>query len=170
MLPLLFGGALRLGGGFAVLGLALSPCSATAAAAAVSAIFRSSPIRRHRAPVPIARARTWCPSGQGRRPGRPLHESAWASDGLGRIGALQTRWAAGGDEQRLHLDQRVVRCQTEPLNRRAGHVADCVLGLQRQGTACGNLGFRHQGLVNQHVTDGADVRIGVDLGVNRLLR
>ena len=48
-------------------------------------------------------------------------------------------------------------------------MADCVLGLQRQGTACGNLGFRHQGLVNQHVTDGADVRIGVDLGVNRLL-
>ena len=48
-------------------------------------------------------------------------------------------------------------------------MADCVLGLQRQGTACRNLGFRHQGLVNQHVTDGADVRIGVDLGVNRLL-
>ncbi len=139
MLSLLFGGALRLGGGFAVLGLALIALIALLSGriggsglSGLPRLGRYGGIELlYQSPKPgrgVHRVRDGgrvghCTSRRGRR------------DGLGRIGALQTRWAAGGDEQRLHLDQRVVRCQTEPLNRRAGHVADCVLGLQRQGTA-----------------------------------
>ena len=44
-----------------------------------------------------------------------------------------------------------------------------VLGLQRHRASRGDLGFRHQVLVNQHVTDGADLRVGVHLRVDGLL-
>ena len=48
-------------------------------------------------------------------------------------------------------------------------MANRVLGLQRERTASGDLGLRHQRLVHQHVTNCANIRVGVHLGVDRLL-
>ena len=99
MLSLLFGGALRLGGGFAVLGLALiallSDRSGGSGLSDLPLLGRYGGIELlYQSPKPgrgVHRVRDGgrvghCTSRRGRR------------DGLGRIGALQTRWAAGGDE------------------------------------------------------------------------
>ena len=98
MLSLLFGGALRLGGGFAVLGLALIALIALLSGriggsglSGLPRLGRYGGIELlYQSPKPgrgVHRVRDGgrvghCTSRRGRR------------DGLGRIGALQTRWAA----------------------------------------------------------------------------
>ena len=97
MLSLLFGGALRLGGGFAVLGLALialiALLSGRIGGSGLSGLPRLGRYGGIEAPVPIAQARTWCPSGQGTAAGSA---TARVGVGVGMVLAVSVRFRRGG--------------------------------------------------------------------------